>query len=58
MNDIYYFDDWVDCMLNQSDYSEFELMCFEEYYQNLLTFEENTKIFIEIYETQGTNNSI
>lgn len=45
--DIYYFEDWVNNMLNDSDYSEFELMCFEEYYQNLLTFDENTEIFIK-----------
>lgn len=43
---LYYFEDWVSDMLNSSDYSEFELMCFEEHYQNLLTFEENTEIFI------------
>jgi hypothetical protein len=44
---IYYFEDWVSDMLNSSDYSEFELMCFEEHYQNLLTFEENTEIFMK-----------
>ena len=46
-DEIYYFEDWVNNMLNDSDYTEFELMEFEEYYQNLLTFEENTEIFIE-----------
>jgi hypothetical protein len=45
--DIYYFEDWVSNMLNNSDYSDYELMCFEEHYQNLLTFEENTEIFIK-----------
>ena len=45
MEEIYYFEDWVSDMLNSSDYTEFELMDFEEYYQNLLTFEENTEIF-------------
>jgi hypothetical protein len=44
--DIYYFEDWVSDMLNSSDYSEWELMVFEEHYQNLLTFDENTEIFI------------
>ena len=47
MEEIYYFEDWVNNMLNDSDYTEFELMGFEEYYQNLLTFEENTEIFIK-----------
>ena len=44
--DIYYFEDWVSDMLNNSDYSDYELMCFEEHYQNLLPFEQNTEIFI------------
>jgi len=43
---IYYFEDWVSDMLNSSDYSDYELMCFEEHYQNLLPFEQNTEIFI------------
>jgi hypothetical protein len=47
MSDIYYFEDWVSEMLNSSDYSEWEIMEFEEYYQNLLPFEENTDIFIK-----------
>ena len=47
MEDIYYFEDWVSDMLNSSDYSEFELMCFEEYYQNILPFEENLDNFIK-----------
>lgn len=46
MEDIYYFEDWVSDMLNSSDYSEWELMGFEEHYQNLLPFEENTENFI------------
>jgi hypothetical protein len=41
------FDDWVGDMLNSSDYSDAELMSFEEHYQNLLTFEENTENFIK-----------
>ena len=49
--EIYYFEDWVNNMLNDSDYTEFELLDFEEYYQNLLTFEENTEIFIKRLET-------
>jgi hypothetical protein len=44
---IYYFEDWVSNMLNSSDYGEWELMGFEEYYQNLLPFEQNTSIFIK-----------
>jgi hypothetical protein len=47
MEDIYYFEDWVSDMLNSSDYSLYELECFEEYYQNLLTFEENLDNFIK-----------
>ena len=47
MEEIWYFEDWVNEMLNQSDYTEFELMCFEEHYQNLLTFEQNTETFIK-----------
>ena len=50
MSDIYYFEDWVSDMLNSSDYSEYELMGFEEYYQNLLPFEENTDIFIKQFK--------
>lgn len=46
-DEIYYFEDWVNNMLNDSDYTEWELMCFEEHYQNLLTFEENTENFIK-----------
>ena len=49
--EIYYFEDWVSDMLNSSDYSDYELMCFEEHYQNLLTFEQNTEIFIKQLET-------
>jgi hypothetical protein len=45
--DIYHFEDWVSDMLNSSDYSDYELMCFEEHYQNLLSFEQNTEIFIK-----------
>jgi len=52
MEDIWYFEDWVNNMLNNSDYSEFELLDFEEYYQNLLDYEQNTKNFILWKETQ------
>jgi hypothetical protein len=45
--DIYYFEDWVNDMLIFSCYSRYELMQFEEHYQNLLTFKQNTKIFIK-----------
>ena len=47
MEEIYYFEDWVNNMLNDSDYTEFELMCFEEHYQNLLDYEQNTENFIK-----------
>lgn len=46
IGDIYYFDDWVSDMLNSSDYEEKDLLEFEEYYQNLLSFDENTEVFI------------
>jgi len=45
VGNIYYFDDWVNEMLNHSDYSEKELLDFEEHYQNLLTFDENSDNF-------------
>lgn len=45
---IYHFDDWVNYMLSNSDYSEMELMEFEEHYQNLLDFETNINNFIKI----------
>jgi hypothetical protein len=50
MEEIFYFEDWISDMLNSSDYSEFELMCFEEHYQNLLPFEENTETFLKTLE--------
>ncbi len=43
--EIYYFEDWVSYMLNHTDYSLIELEDFYEYYQNLLTFEENLDEF-------------
>lgn len=46
MEEIYYFEDWIMYMQSMTDYSLYELECFEEHYQNLLTFEENTEIFI------------
>lgn len=45
-NNIYHFDDWVDYMICNSDYSDTELMEFEEYYQNLLDYEANILYFI------------
>jgi hypothetical protein len=45
--DVFYFEDWVSYMLNNSDYSEIEIMDFEEHYQNLLPFEENVMNFID-----------
>ena len=47
-NNIFYFEDWIMTMLSNSDYSETELMEFEEHYQNLLDFETNTDNFIKL----------
>ena len=58
MEEIYYFEDWVNNMLNDSDYSEFELMCFEEHYQNLLTFDKNTDIFIKHHLVHYDRNTL
>lgn len=44
--EIYFFEDWVSYMLSYSDYPESELMQYEEYYENLLTFAENCENFI------------
>lgn len=44
--ELFYFDDWVNDMLNNSDYTESELMEFEEHYQNLLNYDQNTENFI------------
>lgn len=42
----YDFDDWVNEMLNQSDYTELELLYFKEHYQNLLDDDQNTENFL------------
>lgn len=42
---IYDFNDWILYMQSMSDYSLYELENFEEHYQNLLTFEENSDNF-------------
>lgn len=47
MEDIYYFEDWILYMQSMTDYSIEELEIFEEYYQNLLPFEENLDNFIK-----------
>lgn len=44
---IYDFNDWILYMQSMSDYSIEELESFEEHYQNLLTFEENSNNFEE-----------
>jgi hypothetical protein len=44
--ELFYFEDWVNHMLNNSDYSESELMEFEEHYQNLLSYDQNTENLI------------
>ena len=46
----YDFNDWVNEMLNQSDYTELELLDFKEHYQNLLDDDQNTENFIKYYE--------
>lgn len=45
--ELYDFDDWILYMQSMSDYSLYELECFEEHYQNLLTFEENLENFVD-----------
>jgi hypothetical protein len=57
ISEIYLFDDWVGNMLNSSDYSETEILSFEEHYQNLLTFEENTNLFID-WQSENSENVI
>jgi hypothetical protein len=54
--EIYYFEDWVNYMLNNSDYSEYELIEFEDYYQNLLPYGENLDNFINYIENHGNYN--
>jgi hypothetical protein len=46
MKDVYYFQDWVSYMLNCSDYSELELLEYEEYYENLSDNDENLENFV------------
>ena len=45
------FDDWVNHMLDNSDYTESELMQFKDYYQNLLDYDENTNNFMTFLNT-------
>jgi len=42
----YDFNDWVNEMLNQSDYTELELLDFKEHYQNLLDDDQNAENFL------------
>jgi hypothetical protein len=42
----YDFNDWVNEMLNQSDYTELELLEFKEHYQNLLDDDQNAENFL------------
>jgi len=46
--EIYQFEDWVNYMLINSDYDTFEILEFEDYYQNLLNFQENTTLFLNL----------
>jgi len=55
MENIFHFEDWVNNMLNNSDYNEFEILKFEEYYQNLLDFDTNTELFIQYAENKLIN---
>lgn len=43
---IYEFDDWVVYMARTTDYTLFDILCFEEHYQNLFTLEHNKELFI------------
>lgn len=43
MEEIYYFCDWVSYMLERSDYSEYQLLDYKDYYENLLNYEQNLK---------------
>ena len=57
--EVYQYDDWIVNMVHQKDnWTMFELLCFEEYYQNTLTFEENTKIFIKKIQDDNRNSGI
>ena len=44
--EIYDFEDWLNYMLVNSDYDTFEILEFEDHYQNLLNFQENTNLFL------------
>ena len=46
MEEIYYFEDWVSYMLSSYDYSGRQLFDYEEYYENLLPYEENLDNFL------------
>jgi hypothetical protein len=35
MEEIYYFCDWVSCTLERSDYSEFQLINYKDYYEHI-----------------------
>lgn len=54
---IYDFDDWVNEMLNQSDYTESELLDFKEHYQNLLNDDQNTENFLNYKNTQNEDTT-
>lgn len=45
MKEINHFEDWVNYMLNQTDYNDSEIMDFKDHYQNLLSYEDNLKNF-------------
>jgi hypothetical protein len=50
MENIYYFDDWCNYMLSNSDYNEDELLQFKDYYNNLNDYHTNINEFIKFNE--------
>jgi hypothetical protein len=51
MEEIYYFYDWVSHMLESSNYSEFQLLDYKDYYENLLNYEQNLRNY-EYFQNQ------
>ena len=54
--EIFYFEDWVEYMLSISDYTPEEVTDYKEHYQNLESFEENTKNFIDFNSLEETKD--
>ena len=53
---IFYFEDWVEYMLSNSDYTPEEVTDYKDHYQNLESFEENTKNFIDFNSLEETKD--